>query len=583
MYSTKRAPIIGLVVSLCAHLVCAVLLGRLAPDEGGEGGDGAILIDFDINEAPEAPAADMPVDDPSTPIEEREEVADETADDAEADTQPVEDDTVAIPPEPDPDAEEIATGPADAGVPDATTVAENQPRDAGPADAGVTAVATARADAGPASDAGLAGPAVASAMDTGPADAGPTAVASASTGAVGEADDQEEPIAKDNILPSMKTPDELATGILPTSGMLSPTGRPDERNTAVAAGSGDPGDPGSGGGPARTPSQANLLAYLPDGELVTVLIRFDRLHGTEWAEQTAAILAPMPDARALLGSRKVTISDLFRTLVVSSPSPRDVTATTVIGHSDMSAREIRAFLDHPEAPVTWTAARGGALGKRRRSRLIAPRDARLFLIPYPGWVVLTQKSNLGVLTSPASGDIDGRTAAPADLPPWLAALRDIERESGQDTGPAVIVTLARILPKRWQVPNMGVDIGEMSTPEQATLALEVTEKGFFVRGTLIFADPAAASDFVDKATRAQKDFVGTVIGRALLAQVKAYNAVRGLSFAQNKEKVGYATSISVADARAVMEFAAQQTRNFFLGAAELAPGEPAGAPAGKRP
>lgn len=569
----KRSLVIGLAVSLCAHLICAALLYRLDPDSGGAAGADTIVLDFDINEAPEAPSADMPVDDPEAPMEdpEADDPAEDPAEDPTGDqaTDPAEDDVIPIPPPPEDIEDPIAVAALDAGVPDASALADNSQWDAGtdevdPDDAGPEMIATA-----PTLDAGLDELAQGGARDAGVAelaDAGATEVASADLELIREPelpDELDDPRdAGANPLPGPTSSDQLAIGLAPTSGLLAPVS-PSPGGAAAGQPSGDLVGP-DGASPTRTPSQANLLAYMPQGELITVLIRFDRLRGTEWSERTAAVLAPMPDSRALLGNRKVAIADLFSTLVVSSPSPRDVTATTVIGRSDMSNRKIRTFLDHPRARVTWTAARGGALGKRRPSRLVAPHDERLFLLPYPGWVVLTRPRNLGALVQPGTGDLDQLTAAPADLPPWLASVRSIELESGQDTGPAVVVTIARMLPDTWKAPYLGDVIGEIATPDQATLALEVTEKGFFVRGTLIFASIAAASDFVAKAEEAQKNFVDTMTGRALLSQVKAYNAVRGLSFARNKEKVGYATSISVADARAVMDFAAMQTRNFFL-------------------
>lgn len=577
----KRALVVGLAVSLCTHLLCALLLFWFTPGGRGDGGDGAIVIEFDIHEAPEAPAADMPADDPEAPMDDSSTDPDSDSAEEQA-TDPAQDDTVPIPPETDPEADEaIAAASIDAGVPDAATVADNTTWDAGPIDAQAVASldpepsgSSATHDAGVPIDARVAE--VASAGDAGldvDRDAGQTEVASSGTGVFGEADDIDEPPDSDTAdeLPSLATrTSELEIGLAPTL-IASTTPKTDTGTDTPGAGAGSPGS----GGPKRTPSQANLLAYMPKGELITALIRFDRLHGTEWSQRTADILAPMPDSRALLGSRKVAISDLFRTLVISSPSPRDVTQTTVIGHTDMNRRETRTFLNHPEARVNWAAVRGGALGTRRRSRLIAPHDKRTFLIPYPGWVVLTQKRNLGALSKPATGDLDTLTAAPADLQPWLAAVRHIEQESGPETGPAVIVTIARMLPETWEAPYVGPVVGAIPTPERATLALEVTDKGFFVRGTLIFKSADAAGDFVAKAEQAQKNFVETITGRALLSQIKAYNAVRGLSFAQNKEKVGYATSISVADARAVMDFAALQTRTFF--------GGPWRRPAGNRP
>ena len=44
---------------------------------------------------------------------------------------------------------------------------------------------------------------------------------------------------------------------------------------------------------------ANLLAYFPPGHVVTALVRFDRLRGTEWAA-TGKVRLCLPDPAALV-------------------------------------------------------------------------------------------------------------------------------------------------------------------------------------------------------------------------------------------------------------------------------------------
>jgi hypothetical protein len=48
-----------------------------------------------------------------------------------------------------------------------------------------------------------------------------------------------------------------------------------------------------------------------------------------------------------------------------------------------------------------------------------------------------------------------------------------------------------------------------------------------------------------------------------LRQMHAYHAARGLSFQRAGERVAYATSVSIADGRAALAFAADWTARYF--------------------
>ena len=85
-------------------------------------------------------------------------------------------------------------------------------------------------------------------------------------------------------------------------------------------------EPAVAGAPTTAGTAANLLTYFPAGHVVTALIRFDRLRGTEWAIQAERLLRPMPDYQVLFGPRDAKLVDKLETLVISSPRPRDATA-----------------------------------------------------------------------------------------------------------------------------------------------------------------------------------------------------------------------------------------------------------------
>ena len=127
------------------------------------------------------------------------------------------------------------------------------------------------------------------------------------------------------------------------------------------------------GAPTTAGTAANLLVYFPKGHTVTALIRFDRLRGTEWAAPTERLLRPMPDYQILFGTADAQIANKLETLVISTPVPKDATATTLVARTKLSRAALRDFLGATN-PVTWSASKGGLLGKRgcRNTRVSLP-------------------------------------------------------------------------------------------------------------------------------------------------------------------------------------------------------------------
>ncbi|HUH04524.1 MAG TPA: hypothetical protein VML75_21155 [Kofleriaceae bacterium] len=348
--------------------------------------------------------------------------------------------------------------------------------------------------------------------------------------------------------------------------------------TAVATG--DPGDPIDGAGdpnaaPGPPGADSDLTAYFPKGELVTVLVRLDRFRGTPWAEPLENIFRPMPDYRALVGNRKVTMAERFDTLVVSSPTPSEVTATTVVVRYGQAPKKMRTFLDHKSSPVKWRASRGGALGQRTPGPAVAAHDRRVFLMPLPGLVMLVRPNLLGGLPQPASTGLDAFPAE-ATLPAWMRLVPTIERESGVDNGPAAVVT-TRGLTDELDIPF----VGKVAGPRRTTLAMTLDKRGFIIQGNLLFDDAARAAAFIIKANELKKLATETLGGKLALAPFHAYNAVKGLSFNQVGAKVAFATSISVADAQAMTNYGAELLKVYFERPAPAPAGKPVGPGPGK--
>src|SRR5205807_1869871 len=72
----------------------------------------------------------------------------------------------------------------------------------------------------------------------------------------------------------------------------------------------------------------------------------------------------------------------------------------------------------------------------------------------------------------------------------------IEAESGTDThGPALVVTLAG-KGGRYKLPDFGIGVTSLPSPERVSLAMELVPQGWLVRGNITFASEAAAAAFV---------------------------------------------------------------------------------------
>jgi hypothetical protein len=324
-----------------------------------------------------------------------------------------------------------------------------------------------------------------------------------------------------------------------------------DAGTAVASGS-------NSGEPVRVWSDVDFSPYVPSGDRVSVMMRLDRLRGTEWAERADKILSPMPDYEMIIGDRKLTMADEFEMLLMSSSDPSEVWATTVVGRGKSDGAGIRKFLDNGKSPVEWSTARGGAVG--RRTRLADKQDNRVYLMPFPDWVVLARPQHLPKLLEPRTAtNIDSAVAKDSDLPSWLAKVRTIEALAGSETeGPAIVVS-AQDLPASFEIPR----VGKLPGPQRLSMGLEVNARGFLVRGVLEFDSADTATKFERDLEAARKRLLDSYVSRALLLNLHGYNALKGLSLERRGRKISYATSISISDGRAMSEVAAAWAQAFY--------------------
>ena len=360
---------------------------------------------------------------------------------------------------------------------------------------------------------------------------------------------------------------------------------------ATSAGRGVAGmddQPAVEGAQTSAGTAANLLAYFPVGHTLSVLVRFDRLRGSEWAKAAEDVFRPMPDYQGLFGSRTADIATKLDMLVISTPRPRDATATTLVMKTSLPRSSVRDLLANTSAPIAWSAVRGGALGKR--SGKVFQNDKRVVLSPWQGWYVLAQPEDLGPLTAAASGNVD-RIEAKGKLPGWLAGLRSIEKESGEKSGegpetatapgagypatdakkgPALVLTVgepprttAPAKSGRYKLPELGLGVRSLPVPSRISLAMELVKQGWLVRGNIVFANEADATELVTTLTGLQTRITDSHILSAVLRKQHVLNVVTGLSLSRSGARVSYATSISIADARAILTAAAIELGGYF--------------------
>jgi len=176
--------------------------------------------------------------------------------------------------------------------------------------------------------------------------------------------------------------------------------------------------------------------------------------------------------------------------------------------------------------------------------------------------LLAQPGDLGALTAAGRGNPD-TVEATAKLPPWLAGIRKIEAESGELRGPALVVTLGLGGARLPLGDNdLGLGIASIPTPDRISVAMELVKQGWLVRGNMRFASDDDAAELVAAVQRAQQRIADSRLIQRVIGKATA-RVIANLAFARSGPRVSYATSISIADARAILAAAAQQLDQYF--------------------
>lgn len=337
---------------------------------------------------------------------------------------------------------------------------------------------------------------------------------------------------------------------------------------------GVPGDATTAGAQtASAATAANLIGHFPSKHMVSVVLRFDRLRGTEWSPILQEVLSAMPDYKALIADPTVVVADKFDLVAMSSARPKDAGATILAVKSSMLPTDLRDFLDEPGAPVTWTRVTGGVLGTRGEGDRVMKGDTRVFLTPFSSWTVLAKPKDLKGAIDPADGGLDAVQVEISKLPRWIQSIPDLELASGVPDGPAVLLTLAP-KSKRWELPAIGLSVEDLPAPTRFTLTAELDKQGFVIRGNLQMHSVDDAKELVTSLEAAKTEALDSAFLAGLLKKARAKNLITNLDLKRSDERVSYATSISIADARVLFKLGAGFVVDYF---AEIsAPADPDG-------
>jgi hypothetical protein len=123
----------------------------------------------------------------------------------------------------------------------------------------------------------------------------------------------------------------------------------------------------------------------------------------------------------------------LETLVISTPRPRDATATTLVGRTRLGRGALRDFLGATTA-IAWSTSKGGLLGKPPASCI---RRQAAVPVAVQGLVLRPPNDSRAHRT----GAGQRRAVGHRQAAPWLAGIRKIETESARPRS-ALVVTVA---------------------------------------------------------------------------------------------------------------------------------------------
>ncbi|MBL4635919.1 MAG: hypothetical protein JKY56_18810, partial [Kofleriaceae bacterium] len=302
----------------------------------------------------------------------------------------------------------------------------------------------------------------------------------------------------------------------------------------------------------------NMGSHAPAGDHIAVLLRLDRIRGTEWAKFLDDILRPMPDHRLIIGDRKLSFSDYFDFLYISTNNPADLTATTLSAISKLKGAELRKMLGHPKVKIKWSPVAAGVLGTLGASRNHHSADKRVYFSPNASSLVLARPSTLNKAIEPRTGALDLPNPQPELLPSWIENIPKLSQAASGADAPYAMAYISA-LPNYVVIPRGPT----LPAPDSISIYLQAEKTGFTIRGKAIFSNAARAKQFAEGATKARSEAMNSMLTKILLRQFQAYNLLAGLKLEQKSSVVTFASTLSIADTRSIFKLAANWSRRYF--------------------
>jgi hypothetical protein len=170
---------------------------------------------------------------------------------------------------------------------------------------------------------------------------------------------------------------------------------------------------------APAPSN-DLSSYGPKGSRLTILLRLDRLRGSDYVAPVDALLQRLPDRRDLLEGTGLDLFESFDALLIATPHPLDPSVTFLAARHRLDDAALRAALNRgakaTDRVIAWRTQAGRPVGERRPRRGLPPgaasRDDRLIVLAAPGLAIVTPPAYRALLMAPR---------APAPVPDGGAA------------------------------------------------------------------------------------------------------------------------------------------------------------------
>jgi hypothetical protein len=245
-------------------------------------------------------------------------------------------------------------------------------------------------------------------------------------------------------------------------------------------------------GPAPT---SDLGAYAPQGSRLTMLMRLDRLRGTDYAAPVAEMLMRLPDGRDFVTGTGLDLFNDLEALLVATPNPLDASVTFLAVRHHLDDAKVRAALTRvakaSDTTLTWRTQGGRPLAERHPlDARRAWRDDRLIMLAAPGLTVVTPRAYRALLLAP-SAPPDGGVAegtgpdggGPGVAPSgsmmkggWATLLTRIDAEEGlMPPDGAVMVNAVDMFKSRAPGPGEAPELYGMPVPAAINAVIGVAD------------------------------------------------------------------------------------------------------------